>query len=185
MTGPDFEELAALDAVGALDADLRKAYRERLANATEAERQGAAAIHKAATLLVTALPPLNPPAEIKERLLARVTAKEDIFSIRAGEREWQRTAVPGFEVQTLHVDATRNTVVLLARVAPGVIYPAHHHSGPEECYVLAGDVSIHGERLTAGDFHHASTGSDHGVLTSEHGAELLLVVAASDYLPAK
>jgi quercetin dioxygenase-like cupin family protein len=184
MNRSDLEELAALDAVGALDEDSRRVYRESIASATEDDRAAVAAIYDAATLLTTALMPVTPPPAVKERLLTRVTATAEVFSVRAAERRWQATPVAGVEVQTLHHDAARNTIALLVRLAPGAIYPAHHHSGPEECYVLTGDVSIHGERLTAGDFHHADGGTDHGTVTSERGAELLLVVAASDYHPS-
>ena len=72
--------------------------------------------------------------------------------------------------------------MVVVRLGAGVTYPAHHHSGAEECYVLAGDVTIEGQSYRAGDFHHADAGSHHGPVSSEHGVEFLLVVAASDYL---
>jgi hypothetical protein len=49
--------------------------------------------------------------------------------------------------------------------------------------VISGDVIIQGQHLRAGDFHHADAGSEHDPLTSIHGAEVLLVVAAADYYP--
>jgi anti-sigma factor ChrR (cupin superfamily) len=184
MSRHELEELAALDAVGALDTETRRALAERLASATEEDRAAVSAIYEAATLLVTRLTPIAPPGHVKERLLAQVSAPAGMFSIRATERQWQATPFAGVELQPLHVDRAGNAAVILVRLARGAIYPAHHHSGAEECYVLSGDVSMHGQRLTTGDFHHASAGTDHGTLTSENGAELLLLVAASDYLPA-
>jgi anti-sigma factor ChrR (cupin superfamily) len=166
MTNPELEELAALDAVGALDETQRAAFVERLASATELE-----------------VTPVQPPPKLKEQLLARLRGPADIFSVRAGERQWAPTSLAGVDIQRLHVDTSRNAAILLVRLAPGAVYPPHHHSGPEECYVLSGDVSMDGERLTAGDFHHASGSTDHGTLTSEAGAELLLFVPASDCLP--
>lgn len=41
-----------------------------------------------------------------------------------------------------------------------------------------------GQLLRAGDFHHAEGGSDHGELHTDEGVEVMLVGAASDYLPA-
>jgi quercetin dioxygenase-like cupin family protein len=183
MTNPELEELAALDAVGALDETQRAAFVERLASATELERVAVSAIYEAATFLAAAVTPVQPPPKLKEQLLARLRGPADIFSVRAGERQWAPTSLAGVDIQRLHVDTSRNAAILLVRLAPGAVYPPHHHSGPEECYVLSGDVSMDGERLTAGDFHHASGSTDHGTLTSEAGAELLLFVPASDCLP--
>ena len=180
MNRAELEELAALDAVGALDADARREYLERLARATPVERAAVAAMYEAAALLTDALVPITPPSSLKECILWSVTANAEIYSLRARERQWQETPVPGVEVQTLHLDSARNVVVLLARLAPGAVYPAHHHAGAEECYVLAGDLTIQGERLAAGDFHHTAGGTGHGAVTSQGGAELLLVVAATD-----
>ena len=38
--------------------------------------------------------------------------------------------------------------------------------------------------LHAGDFHHADEDSDHGEITTTDGAEVLIVGAIEDYLPA-
>ena len=51
----------------------------------------------------------------------------------------------------------------------------------EQCNRTAA-VLVAGQRLFAGDFHYAEAGSDHGELSTETGAEVLLVAAASDYL---
>jgi anti-sigma factor ChrR (cupin superfamily) len=72
---------------------------------------------------------------------------------------------------------------MLLRGNPGVAYPAHRHSGPEECYVISGSVTIEGRLLRAGDFHHAEGESDHGEIRTDEGVEVLLVAAASDYVP--
>ena len=71
---------------------------------------------------------------------------------------------------------------MLLKGEPGARYPAHRHSGPEECYVISGSVNIEGQVLRAGDFHHAEGESDHGELWTDEGVEVLLVAAASDYL---
>ena len=51
----------------------------------------------------------------------------------------------------------------------------------EQCNRTAA-VLVAGQRLFAGDFHYAEAGSDHGELSTDTGAEVLLVAAASDYL---
>jgi anti-sigma factor ChrR (cupin superfamily) len=74
-------------------------------------------------------------------------------------------------------------VTMLLKGEPGVSYPAHRHTGPEECYVIKGSVVIEGQLLRAGDFHHADGKSQHHALHTDEGVEVLLVAAASDYLP--
>jgi anti-sigma factor ChrR (cupin superfamily) len=71
---------------------------------------------------------------------------------------------------------------MLLKAEPGARYPAHRHSGPEECYVISGSVTVEGRVLHAGDFHHAEGDSDHGEQWTDEGVEVLLVAAASDYL---
>jgi hypothetical protein len=44
-------------------------------------------------------------------------------------------------------------------------------------------VVVEGQLLRAGDFHHAEDDSDHGELHTDEGVEVLLVAAASDYIP--
>ena len=73
--------------------------------------------------------------------------------------------------------------MLLLEAAPGTRFPAHHHGGAEECYVLSGSVQTCNRRMRAGDFLHAAAGTDHEELWTDEGARVLLVVSAEDYLP--
>ena len=50
--------------------------------------------------------------------------------------------------------------------------------------MISGSVVIDGRVLRAGDFHHADEDSHHGEITTSEGAEVLLVGAIDDYLPA-
>ena len=47
--------------------------------------------------------------------------------------------------------------------------------------MISGSVSVEGRLLRAGDFHHAEGESDHGVLWTDEGVEVLLVASASDH----
>ena len=49
--------------------------------------------------------------------------------------------------------------------------------------MIRGSLVVEGQLLRAGDFHHAEGDSDHGELHTDEGVEVLLVAAASDYLP--
>jgi anti-sigma factor ChrR (cupin superfamily) len=81
----------------------------------------------------------------------------------------------------LAIDRARDLVTMLLKGEPGTRYPAHRHSGPEECYVISGSLNVEGRVLRAGDFHHAEGGSDHGEAWTDEGMEVLLVASASDY----
>ena len=85
-------------------------------------------------------------------------------------------------IKILAIDRTRDRVTMLLKGEPGARYPAHRHSGPEECYVISGSVTVEGQVLRAGDFHHAESESDHAESWTDEGVEVLLVAAASDYL---
>jgi anti-sigma factor ChrR (cupin superfamily) len=84
----------------------------------------------------------------------------------------------------LAVDRARSLVTLLIRADPGAVYPPHKHHGPEDCYVISGSVVIDGRVLRAGDFHHADEDSEHGEISTTEGADVLIVGAVDDYLPA-
>ena len=175
------EELAALDAAGALDEAEQREYRAKLSSASAEERAAIAQLYEIAAQLALESATSEPPPGARERLMTRVDASR-LYSLRANEGTWGPGPVPGTRIKLLSMDRARNSATLLMRVDPGAMYPPHHHSGGEDCYVISGEILVAGERLRAGDFHRAEPGSDHGVLSSETGADVLLVVSASDYL---
>ena len=123
---------------------------------------------------------------VRDRLLARVGSASipDGFAFRFAEATaWQPHPIAGIRMQVLSAQRESGYAVLLLDVAPGTHYPAHHHGGAEECYVLSGTLETCGRRLQAGDFLHADAGTDHGGLYTADGCQVLLVVSAADYLP--
>ena len=175
------EELAALDAAGALDEAEQREYRAKLSSASAEERAAIAQLYEIAAQLALESATSEPPPGARERLMTRVDASR-LYSLRANEGTWGPGPVPGTRIKLLSMDRARNSATLLMRVDPGAMYPPHHHSGGEDCYVISGEILVAGERLRAGDFHRAEPGSDHGVLSSETGADVLLVVSAADYI---
>lgn len=73
---------------------------------------------------------------------------------------------------------------MLLRGEPGAKYPSHHHSAPEECYVVSCRIAVGNLVLNAGDFHHADSDSDQGEVVAIEASEVLLVAAIADYLPS-
>lgn len=187
----DLIELAAIDAAGALDPESRAELLLQLATATEEQRREIAEVYEAAAAAITetlttaagAEPIAAPSSAVKTRLMDRLDTRARFFSIRSNEGEWQ-TMMAGVEAKLLSLDSERQIATMLVRFAAGVVYPPHHHSGAEECYVISGDLVVQGQHLHAGDFHHAEAGSVHQPMTSVNGGVALLVVAAADYLHA-
>jgi len=74
---------------------------------------------------------------------------------------------------------------MLVRMAPGTSYPRHVHAGPEECFVLEGDLAVgDGLRLVAGDYQRMESGSRHPDQSTEGGCLLLLISSLNDELVA-
>lgn len=180
MSTTDLEELAALDAAGALDEGEQRDLHAKLAAATAEERAAIAHIYELAAQFAVERATHEPAPAVRERMMERAKASR-LYSLRSHEGTWTPGPVPGTRVKLLSLDRLRNSATLLMRVDPGARYPAHHHSGGEDCYVISGEIIVAGQRLHAGDFHRADADSDHGVLASDTGAEVLLVVSAADY----
>ena len=86
-------------------------------------------------------------------------------------------------MKVLALSRARDSATILIDAAPGARFPAHHHGGDEECYVISGDVHTLGRQMGPGDFLHAAAGTDHGELYTDTGALVLLVVKPEDYIP--
>jgi quercetin dioxygenase-like cupin family protein len=128
---------------------------------------------------------VGPRVEVRQRLMARLTSSgvPDGFFLRmAADDNWLPHPVPGIRMKVLSTNRASNYATLLLDVAPGTRFPAHHHSGAEECYVLSGSVHTCGRRLGPGDFVHADAGTDHAELWTEEGARVLLVVPLDEQL---
>jgi anti-sigma factor ChrR (cupin superfamily) len=102
------------------------------------------------------------------------------FSFSYESDGWQPHPVAGIRMKLLALNSVRGYATVLLDVAPGVTFPAHHHSGPEECYVVSGTVKTCGRTIGPGDFLHADGETDHGELYTETGCRVLLVVPPED-----
>lgn len=178
----ELEALVLADAAGALDTDERQELRERLETLSPDARAHVARLYDLTLAIAETAGDVPPPARIRQALLAKVAVRPN-YTIAADEGDWRDIGLPGIRAKILALDQARDIVTLLIRAEPGARYPAHHHSAPEECYILSGSVTIGGRVLRAGDFHHAEGDTDHGEIRTDEGAEVLLVASATDYLP--
>ena len=160
-------EAAGKGDTGAL-AELR-AYRDALA-------------HVAQTV-----PAVDPPAGLKEKLMARIAAKQPSLPpgwhthepgfdyVLNGDGLWKDGPIPGVKFQILHYDSKADLLTQLVKLEPGAKFPPHRHGAAEQCLVLDGNVSIGTLSLGKGDFNLAHPGTDHGEMTTVDGCLLLLI----------
>ena len=189
----DLRSLAALDALGALDGAGRLELERGLSVAAAEVRKEIQELYEVAASLPHALPLAAPSPALRARVVARAagpsssstrqrSALGEALHFIDRDEGWQPHPIPGITVKVLSVDDRSGVATLLVKAAPRTTYPAHHHSGPEGCYVIEGEVLVAGRRIGAGDFHLADRDSDHDPLYTETGATVLLVCAAADYL---
>lgn len=180
-----FKELAAGFAVGALEGAEAAEFRTLLHAASAEDRREAAQIIDAAGLIALSLPRENPSPSLKGKIMARIKppqATPELFEfVRGGEDSgWHALKVPGAFVKVLSIQKERGYAVLLGKLDPGTSYPAHHHLGAEQLFILEGDLNIGGVTLQAGDFHNAKAGSNHGVNSSAQGCKIMAIVSIDD-----
>lgn len=140
--------------------------RARLLERIRAERAGSA----------VPSPPRSPASERAKR----DRAGEGFSFARAAEGSWESTSWKGIETRRLFVDASNDRVTMLIRMSPGATYPPHIHRGPEECYVIEGDLLSGDAKMKTGDYKRAEPGSRDGVQSTRDGCLLLVVSSMHD-----
>jgi anti-sigma factor ChrR (cupin superfamily) len=193
------QEQASLYALGALP--------EAEARAFEVELRGNAelgelvrSLQRAAGLMALSAPPIQPPPALRNRVLQRIdeiagakkpAARPSLAGIAglnfieaAAAQDWKSLPVPGTYLKLLSVEKERGYAVLLGKLDAGARYPAHVNAGPEDFFILTGDLVIGERKLVAGDFHHADGGSQHAENYSVGGCTLLAVLTTNDPLVA-
>jgi quercetin dioxygenase-like cupin family protein len=181
MIPDDIQALALADAIGALDPDERRDLEARLAALPPGVRAEVAHLYDASVEIAASASGEEPSRGVRDTLLASVAARSN-HTITSTDGVWVETQVPGVRMKILAIDRARDRVTMLVKGEPGVRYPAHRHTGPEECYVISGSLVIEGQVLRPGDFHYAEAESEHGEIWTDEGMEVLVVATASDYV---
>ncbi len=125
--------------------------------------------------LALSAPEAEPPPELLGRLMDRVR-RERFTLLPAAERAWLPAGVPGVEICQLWLDGAGQRHTALIRMEAGASLPAHRHGGPEECYVVQGDLRDTGFHMHTGDYVRFEDGTSHTVCSD--GGCLLLVTAS-------
>lgn len=185
------QDQASLYALGALP-ETERAEFEAALRANAELREVARGFQHAAEALARTAPAVELPHGLKTKVLQRIDAAEGTKALATGlgflmaddSTGWKQLPIPGAWIKVLSLQKDRGYAVLLGKLDPGVRYPAHVNAGPEDFYILTGDLHIGDTRLNAGDFHHADAGSQHVENYSVGGCTLLAVLTTDDPLVA-
>lgn len=178
---------AALYALGALEEEEARAFEAHLSEGCDACGAELRDFQSVVGNLGLAAHDAEPPADVRGRLLERVSAGdaksseprslcgEGFLVVRAGEGQWLSTSDAGVSFKLLYTDRERGTFTTLVRMEAGAHIPAHRHLGVEQCLVIEGDLRAGDVSMSAGDFNCSLPGSIHEELTTDGGALFLIV----------
>lgn len=184
-----------MNSFGLLESSEQDLFEAKLSSSSHIEKKDVGEINNLAALIakciVNSQGERAPSTEVKDKLFEKINSKNKEAEaknktgfefIYAADNDWvPHPEVEGIMVKRLAVNTEKNYLMILMKAAAGTVYPSHHHSGAEECYVLEGDLFVEGKNLGPGDFHHAEGESDHEPLRTKNGCTLLLVVDPNDY----
>ena len=172
------QEAAALAALGFL------AARE----AMSVPRPAIARMEEAAALFAESVAPLAPPPSLRDRLLARIGAFEQlkpVADVRRDENTWIQSGIPGVDIKTLFRESALGRSTYLVRMEPGARLPGHHHGDLEQCLVLEGDIRWGDLAYEAGDFVVMGKDTDHPEIYTVNGNLLLLIAGHNEFHHAR
>ena len=192
------QEQAALYALGTLAGQEQEEFLAEVSANAEL-RELVRSLQGTADKIALSAPRANLPPDLKRKVLAQVRAKAPAVSAKtarmplphelglrflmdAPSSQWKQLPIAGAWIKLLSAQPDRGYAVLLGKLDPGVRYPAHVNVGPEDFYILTGDLHVGDKALGPGDFHHADAGSAHQENYSVEGCTLLAVLTMDDPL---
>ncbi len=193
------QEQATRYALGEMNAAEQREFAEQVRGNSEL-REFLWSLQRTMDQVALSVPQVQPSAALKDKVLGRIRggaaseakrAAPPMAEALAGLRfvpgedaGWKALPIPGAFIKLLSLQPDRGYAVLLGKLGRGVQYPAHTNVGPEDFYILTGDLHVGDQVLGPGDFHHADAGSEHGVNFSVDGCTLLAVLTTDDPLVA-
>jgi anti-sigma factor ChrR (cupin superfamily) len=196
MMNDQQKELAARYVLGELNASQEHDFSAQVRASPEL-REFLLSLQSTMDRLWLAAPSTPPPAALKNKVLDRIrttaAGSPAVIGLASGlpqglrflandDAGWKPLPIPGAFIKLLSLQPDRGYAVLLGKLDPGVRYPAHVNAGPEDFYLLTGDLHVGDQVLRAGDFHHADAGSFHTENYSVEGCTLLAVLTTDDPL---
>jgi anti-sigma factor ChrR (cupin superfamily) len=189
ISGDDLHELAAMYALGSLDARERELFEQHLYECDDCAGD-VLSLSQVADLIGESVSAV-PPEQLRKRLLSRIGGSPRVPGIvmeqgglliaRSAELAWQPLAT-GIYLKPLFEDRDRNYNTSLVRMDAGAHYPSHHHAAIEEMFLLSGDLHLEGQVMRAGDYCRADRGSIHGETFTDDGCLFLLMASPENQI---
>lgn len=181
-------ELAALQAAGALDGEEAAA----MAHCDDCPfgRATMSALGfetTAAAISSTVYPPVAPSADLKDRIMARISPAEsepkdpETQFIFDAEGEWKTLPGGKIRLKTLSDIPAAGHAMILVEASPGAVFLPHFHEGSEEIFLISGDLTTNGRVLGPGDYLRHAASTHHQKAVSEHGCRAILVTARENH----
>jgi anti-sigma factor ChrR (cupin superfamily) len=187
--GDDLHELAAMYALGSLDARERELFEQHLYECDDCAGD-VLSLSQVADLIGESVSAV-PPEQLRKRLLSRIGGSPRVPGIvmeqgglliaRSAELAWQPLAT-GIYLKPLFEDRDSKYNTSLVRMDPGAHYPSHHHAAIEEMFLLSGDLHLEGQVMRAGDYCRADRGSIHGETFTDDGCLFLLMASPENQI---
>jgi anti-sigma factor ChrR (cupin superfamily) len=186
-------ELAASYVLGCLSETERAEFESHLREGCEICNAEISRVGMDVAALAQSSAPATSPG-MRERFLIRMKNEADassaargillnssgMFIARTEAMEWQAGDVPGIWAKPLFADNRRRCVTSLVRMEPGTHYASHRHHGPEELFILSGDLIVEGQKIKSGDYCRAETGTIHSESYTESGCLFVLTASQLD-----
>lgn len=118
---------------------------------------------------------------LRERVMTRASdaPPDNTETIRGDSLQWHKV-FPNVWAKVMKRDVAANLQIMLFRMEPGGVVPAHAHNLEEECLVLEGEIFVGAHLVRKGDMHIARAGARHPNLWTRTGA---LVMVRSEIPP--
>jgi ChrR Cupin-like domain len=195
-----FCDLAPLYALGVLSDAERQWVEQQIADSPElaAELTQYQIAVTAMPYAVDSLPSIDEMQVIKGKLFDRLnldlptpaapppaaaSSFVPFFTLRSDALNWESSGIPKVTIATLYHDTAKREKTGLLRAEPDMHYPAHHHGGVEEIYMLSGDLTLEGVTYYAGDYIRSAAGSDHAAAYSAEGCMFFFRHSLDDRYP--
>jgi quercetin dioxygenase-like cupin family protein len=176
MADVESRRIAALFAIGLLEGSERQAALRRRRIDADFDSVVQQWQDRLAPLAL-AVPPVEPPADLWDRIAARLDTQAEqsvldngarTLTVLAEDQRWREMS-PGVQCKILTRDGDGRGEAMLVRVAPGATLPAHPHRAMEECVILEGNVMTNGLLLEPGDLHRVPADTTHPAMVSPDG----------------
>jgi putative transcriptional regulator len=195
---PDaYEDLLALQALDLLEGGALEGKDGAAVNALVRQNEMAKALladyREVAAALASSVAPVNPPPDLRTRLMDRVRAEArdpqhrkrvtlapGVTLTMANNIAWKETGIPGIRAKTLFVDPVSRCVRSLVMMEPGAVFPSHRHAQVEELFMVSGELTIDSHAVAPGDYLRADASTLHEAMQTETGCMFIALSCLDD-----